>query len=64
MIGLLIALVIGLWLLKIFFKIGFKLLGLVLMIFVGLFLLRVALWIGLAVIVLGGVFLFASPFSN
>jgi hypothetical protein len=64
MIGFLIALVIGLWLLKIFFKIGFKILGLVFMIIAGLILIRVALWIGLAVIVLGGMALFASPFGN
>ncbi|MFD1419942.1 small multidrug resistance protein [Lactiplantibacillus songbeiensis] len=64
MIGFLIALVIGLWLLKIFFKIGFKILGLFFMIIAGLILIRVALWIGLAVIVLGGMALFASPFGN
>ncbi|MFC6182445.1 small multidrug resistance protein [Lactiplantibacillus daowaiensis] len=64
MIGLLIALVIGLWLLKVFFRIGFKLIGLAFMIIVGLFLIRVALWIGIAVIAIGGLALFASPFSN
>ncbi|VDG21153.1 small multidrug resistance protein [Lactobacillus sp.] [Lactiplantibacillus mudanjiangensis] len=64
MIGLLIALVIGLWLLKVFFKIGFKLIGLVFMVFIGLFLIRVALWLGAAVLVIGGLLFFASPFSN
>ncbi|WP_225424752.1 small multidrug resistance protein [Lactiplantibacillus mudanjiangensis] len=59
-----IALVIGLWLLKVFFKIGFKLIGLVFMVFIGLFLIRVALWLGAAVLVIGGLLFFASPFSN
>ena len=38
MIGLLIALVIGLWLLKVIFKIGFKIIGWVFMIVIVLFL--------------------------
>ena len=55
MIGLLIALVIGFWLLKVVFKIGFKIIGFIFMIAVGLFLFRIALWLGLAVVAIAGV---------
>jgi len=64
MIGFLIALVIGFWLLKVFFKIGFKLIGLIFTVIIGLFLLKMALWIGVAVLALGGIALLASPFQN
>ena len=58
MIGLLIALVIGLWLLKVIFKIGFKIIGWVFMIVMGLFLFKIALWLGLIVVAIAGVALF------
>ncbi|ETY75624.1 hypothetical protein [Lactiplantibacillus fabifermentans] len=64
MIGFLIALVIGFWLLKVVFKIGFKLLGFIFTIVIGLFLLRVFLWFGVAVLAIAGVALLASPFNN
>ncbi|RRK09348.1 small multidrug resistance protein [Lactiplantibacillus garii] len=64
MIGFLIALVIGFWLLKVVFKIGFKLLGLIFTVIIGLFLIRIALWVGVAVLAIGGVILFASPFQS
>ncbi len=64
MIGFLIALVIGFWLLKVVFKIGFKLLGLVFTVVIGLFLIRIALWIGVAVLALGAMALFALPFRS
>lgn len=64
MIGFLIALVIGFWLLKVVFKIGFKLLGLIFTVIIGLFLIRVALWVGVAVLAIGGIALFASPFQS
>ncbi|ASG79644.1 hypothetical protein [Lactiplantibacillus pentosus] len=60
MIGLLIALVIGLWLLKVIFKIGFKIIGWVFMIAIGLFLFKIALWLGLIVVAIAGVALFGS----
>lgn len=59
MIGFLIALVIGFWLLKVVFKIGFKLLGFIFTIVIGLFLLRVFLWFGVAVLAIAGVALFS-----
>lgn len=58
MIGFLIALVIGFWLLKVIFKIGFKIIGLIFMVVIGLVLLRFMLWIGVAVIALGSLALF------
>ena len=60
MIGLLIALVIGLWLLKVIFKIGFKIIGWVFMIVIGLFLFTIALWLGLIVVAIAGVALFGN----
>lgn len=60
MIGLLIALVIGLWLLKVIFKIGFKIIGWVFMIVMGLFLFKIALWLGLIVVAIAGVALFGN----
>ena len=60
MIGLLIALVIGLWLLKVIFKIGFKIIGWVFMIVIGLFLFKIALWFGLIVVAIAGVALFGN----
>lgn len=60
MIGLLIALVIGLWLLKVIFKIGFKIIGWVFMIVIGLFLFKIALWLGLIVVAIAGVALFGN----
>ncbi|MFB9768516.1 small multidrug resistance protein [Lactiplantibacillus modestisalitolerans] len=64
MIGFLIALVIAFWLLKVVFKIGFKLIGILFTIVIGLFLLRFMLWIGLAVIAIAGVVWLASPLSH
>lgn len=64
MLGFLIALVIGFWLLKVFFKIGFKLLGLIFTVIIGLFLIRVFLWLGVAVLAIGGIALLALPFQN
>ncbi|MCB5223258.1 MULTISPECIES: small multidrug resistance protein [Lactiplantibacillus] len=55
-----IALVIGLWLLKVIFKIGFKIIGWVFMIAIGLFLFKIALWLGLIVVAIAGVALFGS----
>ncbi|WP_047998751.1 hypothetical protein [Lactiplantibacillus herbarum] len=63
MIGLLIALVIGFWLLKVVFKIGFKIIGFIFMIAVGLFLFRIALWLGLAVVAIAGVAWFGNAVS-
>ena len=60
MIGLLIALVIDLWLLKVIFKIGFKIIGWVFMIVIGLFLFKIALWLGLIVVAIAGVALFGN----
>ncbi|MGJ3874121.1 small multidrug resistance protein [Lactiplantibacillus plantarum] len=60
MIGLLIALVIGLWLLKVICKIGFKIIGWVFMIVIGLFLFKIALWLGLIVVAIAGVALFGN----
>ena len=60
MIGLLIALVIGLWLLKVIFKICFKIIGWVFMIVIGLFLFKIALWLGLIVVAIAGVALFGN----
>ena len=60
MIGLLIALVIGLWLLKVIFKIGFKIIGWVCMIVIGWFLFKIALWLGLIVVAIAGVALFGN----
>lgn len=64
MIGLLIALVIGFWLLKAVFKVGFWLLGLVATVLIGLFLIRVVLWLGLAIAAIGGMALLAIPFHS
>ncbi len=60
MIGLLIALVIGLCLLKVIFKIGFKIIGWVFMIVIGLFLFKIALWLGLIGVAIAGVALFGN----
>ncbi|MEG6578641.1 small multidrug resistance protein [Lactiplantibacillus plantarum] len=55
-----IALVIGLWLLKVIFKIGFKIIGWVFMIVIGLFLFKIALWLGLILVAIAGVALFGN----
>nr|WP_244048682.1 small multidrug resistance protein [Lactiplantibacillus plantarum] len=55
-----ISLVIGLWLLKVIFKIGFKIIGWVFMIVIGLFLFKIALWLGLIVVAIAGVALFGN----
>ena len=64
MIGLLIALVIGFWLLKVVFKVGFWLLGVIAVVMIGLFLIRVVLWLGVAVAAIGGLALLAIPFHS
>ena len=60
MTGLLIALVIGLWLLKVIFRIGFQLIGWVSMIELGLSLFKIALWLGLIVVAIAVVALFGN----
>lgn len=49
-----------LWLLKVIFKIGFKIIGWVFMIVIGLFLFKIALWLGLIVVAIAGVALFGN----
>ncbi|KZU82573.1 hypothetical protein Lp19_1825 [Lactiplantibacillus plantarum] len=46
--------------LKVIFKIGFKIIGWVFMIVIGLFLFKIALWLGLIVVAIAGVALFGN----